>query len=185
MSVFLGKDTLVERPLTTKELLQLTDVREDWGATLIETVLKWDEGCSPPLQMIAEFVLSTWEWLMKITTMTMPEKKKVESVFDWGRLQHPRLDVSVPGYPGGSLERAVYYGWVWEPKDAFDVTVATHSDDAEVNLSLWNVGGDGPGMEEARKAIRGGLHSFWWHRLTIEASQWYQAEKTDDEEQNK
>jgi len=130
-------------------------------------------------------VLSTWEWLMKITTTTMPEKKKVESVFDWGRLRHPHLDVSVPGYPGGSLERAVYFGWVWEPKDAFDITVAMRSDDAEVNLSLWNVGGDGPGMEDARKAICGGLHLFWRRRLTIEASQWYQAEKTDDEEQNK
>jgi len=77
---------LVEHPLTTKELSQLADLREDWGAALIETVLKWDDGSSPPLRMIAEFVLSTWEWLMKITTTTMPEKKKAESVFDWGRL---------------------------------------------------------------------------------------------------
>jgi len=66
------------------------------------------------------------------------------------------------------LEQAVYFGWVWEPNDSVDVTVETRSNDAHVDLVLENVGGDGSGMEKARRALHFGLHIFglhifWWH----------------------
>ena len=60
----------------------------------------------------------------------------------------------------GALERMVYFGWVWEPGDSGNVSTATKADEAEVDLSLWNVGGDGPGMEAARATLRGWLPSF-------------------------
>jgi hypothetical protein len=60
----------------------------------------------------------------------------------------------------------VNFGWVWEPGDSGNVSTAPKADEAEVNLSLWNVGGDGPGMEAARATISNWLHSFWRQSMT-------------------
>jgi hypothetical protein len=65
-----------------------------------------------------------------------------------------------------------YFGWVWEPGDAVNVSTATKSNDAKVDLSLWNVGGDAPGMEQARSTLRNWLHSSWQRAMTAEATQW-------------
>jgi len=42
--------------------------------------------------------------------------------------------------------------------DGIEISIATKADDAKIDLSLWNVGGDAPGMEEARGKIWDGLH---------------------------
>jgi hypothetical protein len=62
----------------------------------------------------------------------------------WGQM------VGVEPRSNGSIERMVYFGWVWEPGDSGNVSTATKADEAEVDLSLWNVGGDdGPGNVKA------------------------------------
>jgi hypothetical protein len=94
--------------------------------------------------------------------------------FDWARIRSPFLGlrgVDEPSF-GGALERMAYFGWVWEPGDSVNVSTATKSDDAEVDLSLWNVGGDGPGLESARAVLRTWLHSRWRRSLTAEACGW-------------
>jgi hypothetical protein len=75
--------------------------------------------------------------------------------FDWSRIWSPFLGANgVKPTTKGAIERMVYFRWVWEPGDSGNVSTATKADEAEVNLSLWNVGGDGPGMEAACATIR-------------------------------
>ena len=57
------KNTLIQQPLSDKELSQLMDLREDWGSQLIHLLLEWDQGASPPLRMSVEFILAAWTWL--------------------------------------------------------------------------------------------------------------------------
>ena len=72
----------------------------------------------------------------------------------------------------GAIKRMVYFGWTWDPGDSIDVSTATKADEAEIDLSLWNVGGDGPGMEAARTIIRDWLRSWWRRSMTREAACW-------------
>jgi hypothetical protein len=67
---------------------------------------------------------------------------------------------------------STWFRWVWEPGDSGNVSTATKADEAKVDLSLWNVGGDGPGMEVAHATIRNWLHSFWRQSMTKEAACW-------------
>ena len=60
-----------------------------------------------------------------------------------------------------ALECQIYFGWHWDVADANGILMASKADDAGVDLSLWNVGGDAPGMEQACRAIRSGLHAAW------------------------
>jgi hypothetical protein len=61
-SVYFGGKT-VERPMTAKELCQLVDLREDWGATLVDSIWDWERGSAPPLRMLVEFGLAARPWL--------------------------------------------------------------------------------------------------------------------------
>ena len=53
-------------------------------------------------------------------------------------------------------EQMAYFGWVWEESAAQGVQMAMRLDDAKVDLGLWNVGGDGEGLEEARGGVDSG-----------------------------
>jgi len=68
------------------------------------------------------------------------ENEELDDVFDWGHSRPPLQTLSET--PGSLLERAVYFGWVWEPNDSVNVMVVTWSNDADVDLSLWNIGGE-------------------------------------------
>jgi hypothetical protein len=182
-SVFF-KGAVIQHPLSDKELSQLMDLREDWGPSLIHILLEWDSGASPPLQKSVEFILSTFLWLgldsghiLQEDNASLARKKPNESFsyweFDWARIRSPF--VGVPGseaIPDSPVERLAYFGWVWEPGDALNVSTATKANDAEANLALWNVGGDGPGMEHARSTLRNWLHLRWWRAMTSEATCW-------------
>jgi hypothetical protein len=48
-----------------------------------------------------------------------------------------------------------------EPAESLEVSVAAKLDDAEVDESLWAIGGMSAEMIQARKGLRRGLH-FWW-----------------------
>jgi hypothetical protein len=67
------------------------------------------------------------------------------------------------------LFRLSYFRWVWEPQSLHEVSVATKADDAAVDRSLWAVGGDGAGMENARELMRRFLFRCWYDRLSREA----------------
>jgi hypothetical protein len=143
--------------------------------------------------MSVELILSSLAWL-GLDTHPVPHlneiskaKKKSEKFicdwdFDWARIRSPLLGLPGCGettVSGTSIERMAYFGWVWEPGDAVNVSTATKADEADVNLSLWNVGGDGPGMEHARSVLRTWLHSRWRRRLTTEASSWLRKHHDD------
>ena len=160
------------------------DLREDWGADLIHLLLEWDYGASPPLRMSVEFVLSALTWLgldslhaLRREDTSLARKGPNVSIsdweFDWARIRSPFLGApSVEPRLDSPIERLVYFGWVWEPGDSVNVSTATKADDAEVNLGLWNVGGDGPGMERARSILRDWLHSRWRRATTRDAVRW-------------
>ena len=128
------------------------------------------------------------EWLRRNTTNQQPptetdevnnfereETRKTRrrgDAIDWGRVRAPwlgRADEVCLGQT--NLERMVYFGWVWEPQDTTDnnVTVATKSDDAEVDLTLWAVGGEGEELERARAVLRVFLLRVWKRTLCKEA----------------
>ena len=170
------KERLVEQPMTNKEKAQLLDLREDWGAMIVNDVWKWNNSESPPLRFMVEFVLSALPWLSdRVSTMKPVNKEKnIEEVIDWSRTKDPSLFLNSDLEDSRTaLECWIYFGWHWDPIDSVDISVATKADDAEVDLSLWNVGGDGPGMENARGIIRNLLRDRWIRRMTIEAAKWY------------
>jgi hypothetical protein len=175
----------VERPITPKEMAQLLDLREDWGKILAIPTLEWDGGCSPPLRIIVEFVVVATAWLTGTnqtgTLLGAAEKEAELEVLeiDWSRTRAPWLGEAGSPIPGTALERMIYFGWVLDATNTHAVTVATRADDAEVDLSLWDVGGDGEGMELARGRFRTFLHSFWRRRLTREACSWLRLHDTE------
>jgi len=174
-SVFF-KDRLLERPMTVKEKSQILDVREDWGASILDYIWEWNDRGSPPLRCLVEFVLSAAEILGRESDGTGPDNPETETieVIDWGRQRYPFEEVvDELGAPCSVLDQRVYRGWFWDPLDSVEVSVATKADDAEVDLSLWNVGGDGPGMEEARTVLREDwLWQVWLRRLRREGIAW-------------
>ena len=62
--------------------------------------------------------------------------------------------------------------------------MVSKANDAGVDLSLWNVGGDAPGMEQAWGAICLGLHAAWQWRLMLEVVHWFShhADCTNEEQ---
>jgi hypothetical protein len=82
------------------------------------------------------------------------------------------------------VDRLAYFGWVWEPSQT-EVSTATKDNDAQVDLSLWAVGGNGNDFERACKKIRHFLFIHWTKLLTHEALTWLslQDSKTRDKDQ--
>jgi hypothetical protein len=138
--------------------------------------------------MSVELILSAVTWVgldafhMPLSSLTsIAGEKAIEFAFnwefDWACIRSPFLGVQgSKAMIGGVMERMAYFGWVWEPGDSLNVSTATKADEAEVDLSLWNVGRDGPGMEAARAVIRNWLHSKWRRSITAEAAQWIRAQ---------
>lgn len=170
------KNQLVEQPLTDKEKSQLLDLREDWGAKLVNYVWEWNKLDAPPLRFMVEFVLSALPCLQVRTLAVNPESKdsdvgKTLDCFDWSHTRDPTLHLETdPIDPRSALKCWIYFAWHWDATDTVNISVATKADDAEIDLSLWNVGGDGPGMEDARAVIRNFLRRCWIRRLTCEAA---------------
>jgi hypothetical protein len=66
------------------------------------------------------------------------------------------------------------------PSDSVDISVASKADDAKVDLSLWNVGGDdGVGMEEVCGSKWNFLHQLWIRWMMKEATNWLGSHKFD------
>ena len=103
------------------------------------------------------------------------QSKTYKDKFDWGRVRAPWLGRADPTCLGQTdLEKMVYFGRVWETLDVANscVSIATRSDDAEVDLTLWAVGGDGKELEQAQSVLRNFLLRIWNRKLCREACQW-------------
>jgi hypothetical protein len=182
-SVFL-RGAAIQRPLSNKELSQLMDLRKDWGSSLIHVLLEWEHGASPPLWISVKFILSAFSWLgldsshaLQEDDASLARKKPNESFsdwdFDWACIRSPLVGaVGGEAISNRPVERLAYFGWIWEPGNAVNVSTAIKANEAEVNLALWNVGGDGPGMEHACSTLGNWLHSRWRRAMTLEASCW-------------
>ena len=67
------------------------------------------------------------------------EERAAELVHFW--LGDPHTPI-----PGTQIEHLTYFGWVWELHDAVNMTEAKRADGLAVDLSLWAIGGNGPGI---------------------------------------
>jgi hypothetical protein len=172
---------LIQRPLTLKERGQLMDVREDWGAALVPLMWAWDAGGAPPLRLLVESAMALMGCFRchaePVAIVEERTLKTLKESFDWGRVRAPWLG----GSPDSrELERMAYFGWVWEAEDA-DTVVATRSDDAEVDLSLWSVGGEEEGMERHRESLRKFLFKYYLRRTCREAREWLRSDEAKAE----
>lgn len=170
-SVFF-KDWLIERPMTVKERGQLLDIRQDWALSLVTLVWSWNNNAPVPLRLLAEFVLKSSCWLVPdAETMEVPLP-----IVDWGRNRPHITELASPAIPDdplvNTLQHLEFFGWVWEPEDAANVTTAARADDAEVDTSLWAVGGESGQMEQARNQLRHFFLGLWVRRLYLEAISW-------------
>lgn len=176
-TVYLGGQAFVERPLIDKELSQLLDLREDWGLALAAEVWTWNGGATPPLHLLMEPVLAAYEWLTgkKGGLTGTPTDKEINfrKNLDWGRVRPPGLATTTTDESVSPAERMMYFGWVWEDQATKDVTVATKADDAEMDLSLWAVGGNGQRLDKARDEIRRMMRRWWIRKQTCAAGRWF------------
>lgn len=180
-TVYFANQPYIERPLTVKEKAQLLDVREDWGNSLAEEVWTWFDGGSPPIRLIAEFVLAAYTWLTGngngLEGIPTNQEKKLSGDFNWSRTCPPGLSPASSDADATPGERRLYFGWVFDERTAQDIGVATKPDDAEVDLSMWNVGGDGEGMAKARTNLRAYFHRRWVRMQTRDAARWFASQK--------
>jgi hypothetical protein len=175
------RDGLVRRKVTAREKMQLLDLNEDWGDKLASSVWNWNKGGPTPLRIVAEFVRIIDHELQgreenretgkgqgdgRATAPLEPQGTKVGDLGDLSDI--------------GALRRKEYFGMVWE-SHAANITGAAKADDAVVDVSLWAVGGDGPGMESAREVLRKALFRKWRRRLVLEAARWLQSEEAQEE----
>lgn len=190
-SVFIGaRGGTIERPITVKEFCQLADLRADWGITLWDPMRRWNEGRTIPLRFLVEFAIATLPWIsaeLSETTSIKPGGGNQElgatlAVPDWGRARAPWLGLPLdPGHgASGAIEKKIaYFGWTWDDNDAGEVSLATKNNDAEVDLSMWAVGHDGPLLEPARQVIRNFLFAVWAKTICREARVWLRARLDD------
>jgi hypothetical protein len=171
--VYLGGKA-VERPMMSKELCQLMDLREDWGEPLVASVWGWECGKSPPLRLLVEFGLAARPWLQALAGEKAKEAEELcmNKVLDWGRVRAPWLGIGDAPH----FDRMQFYGWEWGEADAVEGAVACRADDAQVDLALWAIGGEGVETEGARAAIHKLLHSIWRRKFTREACRWLKRE---------
>ena len=167
-SVF-GNGPLIQRPFTVGERCQLWDLRPDW-AGLLPSLESWCEAHTPPLRLFVEVLLGCLPWIVHVYPAV--EASAPPPSPDWGRERPPWLGDPHTPIPGTQIERLTYFGWVWEPHDSVTVTEAKRADGSAVDLSLWAVGGSGPGMEAARTVLRAWLHRVWFRRTYLAALRW-------------
>jgi hypothetical protein len=175
---------MVERHLTEKELCQLIDLRFDWVSILSE-VLDWNEGNSPPLQILVEFIASARPAIRSVGEAkdnNVGSTDYIEKQIDWGCHRAPWLGHKAQYSELERFEHLAYFGWVWDHSDFLDITVACKGDDAQVNLKLWAVGGDLEKMENVRVVLRNFLWRYWLQKITKEANDWLSTEHYQVEE---
>ena len=160
----------VARPLSPKEKGQVLDWREDWQLAADET---WtackDLGCDPlPARIPAEFLLIALQWW---SPAPPSEVTRGTGIKGWER---PRV---LPPWMTSfkdiqSTLVGAGFGTLVEPSDGLSMTVATKSDAAEVDTTLWDIGGSSVKAKRARGVLQRFLHRIWHLRLEREAFAW-------------
>jgi hypothetical protein len=74
--------------------------------------------------------------------------------------------------PLEQVERLTFFGWIWEPGQTANVSVATKADKAQVDLSLWEVRVMDPKMEQHEKFLQTFFLRCWRRHLYLEAMHW-------------
>jgi hypothetical protein len=167
-SVFL-KGGLLKRHLSTKEACQLLDIPGIWGSRTIKRMWNWNDGAPLPLRLQVEVLLRSSAWFGDNNGPVGIKTESTEAIMN----EFSRLLVQTKSglqIGDGGLFRLNYSRWrVWEPASANEVSVATKSDSAGINLSLWAVGGGGVDessvMEQKRGILRRLLHRIWYDKL--------------------
>jgi hypothetical protein len=83
------------------------------------------------------------------------------------------------------IERLAYIGWVWEPCQAGEVSMATKDKIAGIDVLRWSIGGESLQMDTARQTIRKLLFRCWMRRFYIEAIKWLQPDGGGEHEVNR
>ena len=91
----------------------------------------------------------------------------------------PATKLHVTGATMNLVERAVS-GLFEDPDDSQEVTKAARSDDAEIDLCFWAVGGPGAHMDRAREILQRTLHYWWLKGLKRKAYDWFNQQKDQD-----
>jgi hypothetical protein len=145
---FFDKDKLSTRELTMKEAGQLLDLRSEWYQDIAEIVCKWNTSL-PPIRLLAEVGISGAQWIHD----DVPSLHYAYR--DLSRERVPWMStLNIVKDPFEQVERLAFFGWVWEPGQTANVSMATKADKAQVDLSLWAVGGMDPEMEQHRNVLR-------------------------------
>jgi hypothetical protein len=109
--------------------------------------------------MLVEFFMKAAPWLARDELDEIRKETKDNSkLVDWSREWPPWLRDLSATIPGTSLERLTYFGWIWDHSDSIKVTVVKKSNGASFDTAISAVDSDAAGLEEAREAIREGLH---------------------------
>jgi hypothetical protein len=101
------------------------------------------------------------------------ERASANKALDWGRVRAPWLGIGDAPH----FDRMQFYGWEWGEADAVEGAVACRADDAQVDLALWAIGGEGADLEKARGAIWNWLHRRWRRQLVQGVCQWLKTEE--------
>jgi hypothetical protein len=140
-----------------------------------------NKGGPTPLRMIAEFV--------RIVDREMQEEEGNREIGIKQLEEKTEGPVAMRGQglvelgdlsDDGALRRMEYFGMVWET-NVTDVDGAAKADDASVDVSLWAVGGHGPGMELAREMLRKTFFWRWRRRLVLEVARWLKLDEAQEE----
>ena len=142
--------SFIQRKLTDKEKCQLMDLQPKWKSC-IALIWAWNDGAAPPLRLMIETIVAMRAPLLGRESLGDTRNKEEIKNVDWGRYRAPWLGESETSESTTPLERLLYFGWVWDPKETLNIAVACRRDDAEVDLQLWAIGGNAEGMEAARE----------------------------------
>jgi hypothetical protein len=168
---------LLKRYLTTTEACQSLDIPGIWSAKTVKQIWNWNDDLPLPLRLQVAVLLRSSEWFgdgngpvgikTDSTGATMNEFSRL--------LVQTKSGLQIGD---GGLFRLTYFQWVWEPASENEVLVATKSDSAGIDLSLWAVGGGGVEelsvMEQKRGVLRRLLHRMWYDKLCRSARKFIQ-----------
>jgi hypothetical protein len=176
-SVF-TKGELIHCHLTPKKAGQLFDIPGVWAAELIKNIWTWNAGSPLPLRFHIESLIRATKWWSPARESSRSQRSSLEPAMS--QLAKLILQTNVQDQIGDTgVYRLSYFRWVWEPHSQIEVSVATKSDEAGVDKSLWAVGGEGPGIEEARETLRRFLHRLWGSQLWHESHVYLDIRKKD------
>jgi hypothetical protein len=152
---------------THAELGQLFDLRPEWTENISQEFCTWNDAPPPPIRHLAEVGITGALWIKQVDSI------KQAPQLDLRRSRPPWLSVAGPvANIDNQIKRLAFFGWVWEPRQAGEVSTATKDDIAEIDVSLWAIGGESLKMETDRQTIRKLLFRCWKQRLYLEAIKW-------------